>query len=58
VWLPATEDDATSVSAQRRSYRDALRRALLHPNITVMAREDFIPTGTEPCDKPNNGIRF
>ncbi|MEA2990990.1 MAG: hypothetical protein QOG83_3701, partial [Alphaproteobacteria bacterium] len=32
------------------SYREALRRQLQRPNVTVHVQEDFIPTGTETLD--------
>ena len=41
----------STVSAEFRSYRDALRRDLDRPNITVKIQEDFIATGTATLDK-------
>jgi len=41
----------STVSAEFRSYRDALRRDLDRPNVTVKVQEDFIATGTETLDK-------
>ena len=40
----------SSVSAEFRSYRDALRHDLDRPNVTVKVQEDFIATGTETLD--------
>jgi tetratricopeptide (TPR) repeat protein len=40
----------SAVSAEFRSYRDALRRDLDRPNVTVKIQEDFIVTGTETLD--------
>lgn len=40
----------STVSDEFRSYRDALRRMLQRPNVTVHVQEDFIPTGTETLD--------
>jgi WD40 repeat protein len=37
----------STVSAEFRSYRDALRHDLDRPNVTVKVQEDFIATGTE-----------
>lgn len=37
----------STVSAEFRSCRDALRRDLDRPNVTVKEQEDFIATGTE-----------
>jgi hypothetical protein len=47
----------SSVSAEFRSYRDALRRDLDRPNVTVKVQEDFIATGTETLDKLDGYIR-
>ena len=41
----------STVSAEFRSYRDALRRDLDRPDVTVKVQEDFIATGTETLDK-------
>jgi tetratricopeptide (TPR) repeat protein len=41
----------STVTAEFRSYRDALRSKLQRPNVTVQVQEDFIPTGTETLDK-------
>lgn len=41
----------SAVSAEFRSYRDALRRDLERPNVTVKIQEDFIATGSETLDK-------
>ena len=40
----------SAVSAEFRSYRDALRHYLDRPNVTVKVQEDFIATGTETLD--------
>ena len=47
----------STVSAEFRSYRDALRRDLDRPNVTVKVQEDFIATGTETLDKLDHYIR-
>ena len=47
----------STVSAEFRSYRDALRRDLEHPNVTVKVQENFIVTGTETLDKLDDYIR-
>ena len=47
----------SAVSAEFRSYRDALRRDLTRPNVTVAVQEDFIATGTETLDKLDDYIR-
>ncbi len=41
----------SAVSAEFRSYRDALRHDLDRPDVTVKVQEDFIATGTETLDK-------
>jgi tetratricopeptide (TPR) repeat protein len=48
----------STVSAEFRSYRDALRRDLDRPNVTVKVQEDFIATGTETLDKLDEYIRL
>ena len=47
----------SAVSAEFRSYRDALRRDLARPNVTVKVQEDFIATGTETLDMLDDYIR-
>jgi Domain of unknown function (DUF4062) len=47
----------STVSAEFRSYRDALRRYLDRPNVTVKVQEDFIATGTETLDMLDEYIR-
>lgn len=47
----------SSISAEFRSYRDALRHDLDRPNVTVKVQEDFIATGTETLDKLDGYIR-
>jgi tetratricopeptide (TPR) repeat protein len=47
----------STVSAEFRSYRDALRRPLTRPNVSVAVQEDFIPTGTETLDKLDDYIQ-
>jgi tetratricopeptide (TPR) repeat protein len=47
----------STVSAEFRSYRDALRHDLERPNVTVKVQEDFIATGTETLDKLDDYIR-
>ena len=47
----------STVSAEFRSYRDALRRDLDRPNVTVKVQEDFIATGTETLDKLDAYVR-
>jgi len=47
----------STVSAEFRSYRDALRHDLERPNVTVKVQEDFIATGTETLDKLDEYIR-
>lgn len=47
----------SSVSAEFRSYRDALRHDLDRHNVTVKVQEDFIATGTETLDKLDGYIR-
>ena len=47
----------STVSAEFRSYRDALRRDLDRPNVTVKVQEDFIVTGTETLDMLDHYIR-
>ncbi|MCQ8127993.1 DUF4062 domain-containing protein [Methylomonas rivi] len=47
----------SAVSAEFCSYRDALRRNLDRPNVTVKIQEDFIATGSETLDKLNEYIR-
>ena len=46
----------STVSAEFRSYRDALRHDLDRPNVTVKVQEDFIATGTETLDKLDDYI--
>jgi len=47
----------STVSAEFRSYRDALRRDLSRPNVSVAVQEDFIVTGTETLDMLDDYIR-
>ena len=47
----------STVSAEFASYRDALRRDLDRPNVTVKVQEDFIATGTETLDKLDDYIQ-
>src|SRR5215813_5833502 len=47
----------STVTAEFRSYRDALRRDLDRPNVTVKVQEDFVATGTETLDKLDDYIR-
>lgn len=47
----------STVSAEFRSYRNALRHDLERPNVTVKVQEDFIATGTETLDKLDDYIR-
>lgn len=47
----------STVSAEFRSYRDALRHSLDRPNVTVKVQENFIPTGTETLDMLDQYIR-
>lgn len=47
----------STVSAEFRSYRYALRHDLDRPNVTVKVQEDFIPTGTGTLDKLDEYIR-
>jgi WD40 repeat protein len=47
----------SSVSAEFRSYRDALRHDLDRPNVTVKVQEDFIATGTETLDMLDDYIK-
>lgn len=46
----------STVSAEFRSYRDALRHDLDRPNVTVKVQEDFVATGTETLDKLDDYI--
>jgi tetratricopeptide (TPR) repeat protein len=47
----------STVSAEFRSYRDALRHDLARPNVSVAVQEDFIVTGTETLDMLDDYIR-
>jgi tetratricopeptide (TPR) repeat protein len=47
----------STVSAEFRTYRDALRHDLDRPNVTVKVQEDFIATGMETLDKLDEYIR-
>ena len=47
----------STVSAEFRGYRDALRRDLTRPNASVAVQEDFIVTGTETLDMLDDYIR-
>jgi hypothetical protein len=47
----------STVSAEFRSYRDALRHDLDRPNVTIKVQEDFIASGTETLDKLDDYIR-
>jgi len=47
----------SSVSAEFRSHRDALRHDLTRPNVSVAVQEDFIATGTETLDMLDDYIR-
>ena len=55
--MAAVQIFLSTVSAEFRSYRDALRRDLDRPNVTVKVQEDFIATGTETLDKLDDYIR-
>jgi tetratricopeptide (TPR) repeat protein len=47
----------SAVSAEFRSYRDALRRDLTRPSVSVAVQEDFVVTGTETLDLLDKYIR-
>ncbi|MBL8419186.1 MAG: tetratricopeptide repeat protein [Dechloromonas sp.] len=47
----------STVSAEFRSYRDALRHYLERPNVTAKVQEDFIATGSETLDMLDDYIR-
>lgn len=47
----------STVSAEFRSYRDALRHDLERPNVITMVQEDFIATGMETLDKLDDYLR-
>lgn len=47
----------STVSAEFRTYRDALRHYLTRPNASVAVQEDFIVTGTETLDMLDDYIR-
>lgn len=47
----------SAVTDEFAGYRDALRRELQRPNVTVHIQEDFIATGTETLDKLDIYIR-
>ena len=47
----------STVSAEFRSYRDALRHYLDRPNVTAKVQEDFIATGSETLDMLDDYIR-
>lgn len=47
----------SSVSAEFRLYRDALRHDLTRPNVSVAVQEDFIATGTETLAMLDDYIR-
>jgi len=47
----------STVSAEFRCYREALRHSLDRPNLTVKVQEDFIATGTETLIKLDDYIR-
>lgn len=47
----------STVSAEFASYRDALRRTLTQPNLSVAIQEDFVATGTETLDKLDDYVR-
>ena len=47
----------STVSAEFRSYREALRHDLTRPNVAVAVQEDFIVTGTETLDMLDDYIR-
>ena len=46
----------STVSAEFRSYRDALRHDLERPNVSVKVQEDFIATGNATLDKLDDYI--
>jgi len=47
----------SAVSAEFGAYREALRRDLTRPGISVAIQEDFIPTGSETLDKLDDYVR-
>ncbi len=47
----------STVSAEFRSYRDALRHYLERPNVTAKVQEDFIATASETLDMLDDYIR-
>jgi len=57
VTAPRVQLFLSTVSAEFRSYRDALRDDLERPNVTVKVQEQFIATGTETLDKLDDYIR-
>ena len=57
MTVPRVQLFLSTVSAEFRSYRDALRDDLERPNVTVKVQEQFIATGTETLDKLDDYIR-
>ncbi len=55
--MPHIQLFLSAVSAEFRSYRDALRRPLTRPNVSIAVQEDFIPTGTETLDKLDEYVK-
>lgn len=55
--MPHVQLFLSAVSAEFRSYRDALRRPLTRPNVSVAVQEDFIATGNETLDKLDDYIK-
>ena len=47
----------SAVTAEFRSYRDALHHDLDRPNVTVKVQEDFITTGTDTLNMLDEYIR-
>ena len=48
--MPRVQIFLSTVSAEFGSYRDALRRDLTRPNVSVAVQENFIATGTKTLD--------
>lgn len=55
--MPAVQIFLSTVSAEFQSYREALRRDLDRPNVTVKIQEDFIASGSATLDKLDDYIR-
>ncbi len=55
--MPVANLFLSAVSAEFASYREALRRDLTRPHVSVAVQEDFVASGSETLDKLDDYLR-